>query len=129
MKTKLLIASIALSLGASIAARANFAVSTGYDYTSGKYGYTEATKISTWSATAEYSYEAWSARVYIPHERITSPVGTVIIAGRPRITARLNARNQDKTETASGLGDVETSISYDAAHDSEKVGARSSPAP
>lgn len=118
MKTN--IAILALSLAAGTAARADFAVSTGYDYTTGKYGYTEATKISTWNATAEYTYEAWSARVYMPHERITSPVGTVIIAGRPRLTARLNARNQGKTETVSGLGDVETSISYDAAHKSEK---------
>ncbi|MFT3867713.1 MAG: hypothetical protein QM715_04345 [Nibricoccus sp.] len=120
MKTNLLLSVLALGFATATAARADFAVSTGYDYTTGKYGYTEPTQISTWNATAEYAYEAWSARIYVPHERVTSPVGTVIIAGRPRLTALLNARNQSKTETVSGVGDVETSISFDATHGSEK---------
>ncbi|MFT3783984.1 MAG: transporter [Nibricoccus sp.] len=117
MKTSSLLALAVVSLTTAAAGRAQLAVSTGFDYSSGKYGLAEKTKVLTWHATAEYSYDAWSTRVYVPYEHVESPAGTVVIAGRPRLTARLNARNQGKTHTESGIGDAEASVSFDACHD------------
>ena len=116
LKTILAALAICLTLTTS---QAQFAVSTGFDTNSGKYGFAEKTTIFTWHATAEYTYEAWSARVDVPRERVTSPVGTIVIAGRPRLQNRINARNQGLTQTESGLGDVEGSISFDACHGSQ----------
>jgi hypothetical protein len=108
-----LVAALALCLAAPLA-HAQFAASTGFDYTSGDYGLSTKTKISTWNITGEYSYEAWTARVFAPYERVTSPVGVVVIGGHPRLEKRINALNQGKTQSESGVGDVEASLSYDA---------------
>ena len=96
---------------------AQFAASTGFDYTSGKYGLDTETKISTWNLTGEYSYEGLSAKVTIPHEHVTSPIGVIVLNGHPRLQKRLNAQNQGKTQTEAGLGDVETSLSYNVCHE------------
>jgi hypothetical protein len=108
-----LLAALALCLAAPLA-HAQFAASTGFDYTSGDYGLSIKTKISTWAITGEYSYDGWTARLYAPYERVTSPVGVVVISGHPRLEKRINALNQGKTQSESGLSDVEASLSYNA---------------
>jgi hypothetical protein len=111
MKTITLLASLTLGFTATTSL-AQFAASTGFDYTAGKYGQSEETTISTWHVSGEYTYRTWSTQVYIPYEQITSPLGTIVINGRPRLQNRINAKNQGKTETESGLGDAELSLSY-----------------
>ena len=112
------LALFAMCLAAPLA-HAQFAASTGFDYTSGKYGYDTETKVSSWNVTGEYAYEGLTTRIVIPQLRVTSPVGTVVIAGRPRLQNRINALNQGKTETESGRGDVELSASYNFLHNRE----------
>ncbi len=112
------LALFALCLAAPFA-HAQFAASVGFDATSGKYGYDTETKVSLWSLTGEYAYEGLITRIVIPQLHVTSPVGTVIIAGRPRLQNRINTLNQGKTETESGRGDVELSASYDFLHNRE----------
>ena len=113
MKTITFLAILAFGCTATTS-HAQFSASTGFDYTSGKYGQSENTTISTWHISGDYTYRVWSAQVYVPYEQITSPLGTVVINGRPRLQNRINAKNQDKTETESGLGDAELSLSYNA---------------
>jgi len=116
IRLKSLLAALALSVVAPLA-HAQFAASTGFDFTSGDYGLSTKTKISTWNVTGEYSYEGWTARLFAPYERVTSPVGVVIISGHPRLQKLANAKNQGKTQTESGPGDVELFASYDFSHE------------
>jgi hypothetical protein len=109
-------------------AHAQFAASTGVDYTSGDYGLSTKTKISTWAITGEYSYEGWTARLFAPYERVTSPVGVIVISGHPRLEKRVNAQNQGKTQSESGVSDVEASLSYDTLKSKKLIGVPSSPA-
>ena len=110
---KNLLATLALCLAAP-PAQAQFAASTGFDYTSGDYGLSTKTKISTWNVTGEYSCKGWTARLFAPYERVTSSVGVVVISGHPRMEKRINAQNQGKTQSESGWGDVDASLSYHA---------------
>jgi hypothetical protein len=98
---------------------AQFAASTGFDYTSGKYGLSTETKLSTWNITGEYNYEAWTARVVVPHERVSGPAGIIVVSGHPRLQKLLNAKNEGKTETETGLGDIELFATYDFSHRSQ----------
>lgn len=107
--------------GLAVAARAQPAVSAGFDYTTGSYGLNTKTDLSTWNVTAEYQYQGWTARIVTPYERVTSPVGVIIVSGHPRLQKRLNVLNQGKTQTETGLGDVEASLSVDLCHGSDSA--------
>ena len=98
-------------------AQAQFAASTGLDYTTGDYGLSTKTTISTYNLTGEYADQGWTAKIVAPYEHITSPVGVIVIGGHPKLQRRLNAKNEGKTQTESGLGDIETSLSYNVCHD------------
>jgi hypothetical protein len=47
---------------------------------------------------------------------MTSPVGVIVISGHPRLQNKINAKNQGKTQTESGIGDVEAFLSYNVCH-------------
>jgi hypothetical protein len=61
-------------------------------------------------------YEAWSAKIVAPYERVTSPVGVVVINGHPKLQKLINSKNQGKTQSESGLGDVEAFVSYNTCY-------------
>jgi hypothetical protein len=113
MKTSTILILLVLGLAATTS-QAQFSASTGFDALSGKYGQTESTTLSTWYLAGDYTYRTWSARIYVPHEHVTSPQSSVVINGRPRLQNRINAKNQGKTVSESGLGDIELSLSYNA---------------
>jgi hypothetical protein len=93
------------------ATRAETSASTGFDFTSGSYGLDTKTRVSSWNVAGEYSCEGWSAKVIAPYERVTGPVGLIVINGHPRLEKRLNEINKGKTQTASGIGDAEIWLS------------------
>ena len=112
------LALLAVSLTAPLT-HAQFAASTGFDFSSGKYGLSTKTQITTWNLVGEYSYEGWTAKIVAPHERVTSPVGVIVLNGHPKIQNKLNTLNQGKTQTESGVGDIELLASYDFVHDQQ----------
>jgi hypothetical protein len=141
---KNLLAALALCLAAPLA-HAEFAASTGFDYTTGKYGFDSATEISNWSLTGEYTAQDWTEKIILPFERVSSPGGVTVINGKPQLIgstklvdilkaqhltlaqyrqlyptkaqkiAFLNANAP--RETNAGLGDVELATRYDAYKD------------
>jgi len=140
---KSLTAVLVLGLAAAVG-RAEFASSTGFDYTSGKYGLDSKTTIGSWNVITEYSAQDWTSKIIVPFERISTPGGVTIVNGRPQIIGstlaevlkaqhmtlaqyRLLTRQQRidflnanaPRQTISGLGDIEFSTRYDAYHDKE----------
>jgi hypothetical protein len=85
-----------------------FAVSTGVDYSSGRYGESQKTQILYVPLTVRYERGAWQGRITVPYIRITGPGaavggfdGAVVEAARP-----------GPIETHEGLGDVVATGSY-----------------
>jgi hypothetical protein len=145
MKTNTLIAILALSLSASTAARADFAVSTGYDYITGKYGLSVSTNYSALAVTPEYTTEDWTIKLNAPYVRLTTPAGITWIGNKPYITGnvkflpilraqgmtlkqflKLSAQERSDfiakyapSQTNSGLGDIDLSTRYNAYHNKD----------
>jgi hypothetical protein len=78
-------------------------LSTGYDFTSGRFGFPTDTQISTVALTGRLSYERWRLRLYLPYLYIHGPAGAIAIdkgaGGKP-------------LSVAHGLGDVTTALTY-----------------
>lgn len=83
-----------------------FTLTSGLDYSSGKYGGSELTEIWYVPVTAKFESGASTFKLTLPYVRITAPVGGKLIDGRP-VSAGSGAR-----ETQAGLGDVVVSYSY-----------------
>lgn len=87
----------------------NVKFSTGFDYSSGKYGQPTTTEIWYVPNTLKYDYEPWTLQLTIPYIRITGAGG--VIGGGPDGPIIGAATQQVKT-TQSGLGDIVLSGSY-----------------
>lgn len=109
----------------AFAAEGSFSLGVGVNYSSGDYGTTTDTKITSIPVTARYDTGPWSLKLTVPYLRITG--GTAVIPGVGRV-ANTNPAGRgkgkgpggtDTTEaTASGLGDVVAAATYNAYHDS-----------
>lgn len=101
-----------------------FGITTGLDYSTGKYGQSEVTKIKYIPFIGKYEYDLWLVKVTVPWLEIEGPGG--VTGGDSKI---IIADNFNKHTSESGLGDVVASITY-TAFQSEKqkiildVGAR-----
>jgi hypothetical protein len=78
-----------------------FSLTSGIDYSSGKYGQSQSTSITYIPFTAKYTTEASSVKLTVPWLQITGP-GDVIGANADLVSP--NSNRQVTTE--SGLGDV-----------------------
>lgn len=100
-------------------AESNLKISTGYDYTVGKYGQNVDTEIETIPVTMNYLDGAWSYKLTIPYIRITGN-GTVVPG--TGTFGNFNSglfgggmggnASATQTVTNSGLGDITASMGY-----------------
>jgi hypothetical protein len=93
-----------LAFGAPLT-RAQFSLSSGFDYTSGDYGLSEDTRMFTVPFTATYVSDQWTFRASLPYLRISGPAYVV-----PDLGQVGGLRPVSTTE--SGLGDLVLSGSY-----------------
>src|SRR5437867_189613 len=74
--------------GAVVTAPAEqWTLSTGFDYTTGKYGQSSSTNIFTIPVIARYAYDRWTFKLTIPWTRISGPADVVSSAGLLRRSA------------------------------------------
>jgi hypothetical protein len=90
---------------ASAAESGDFSLTTGLDYSSGKYGGTQSTDILYIPFTGKYETGAWSFKLTVPYIRITGPGGVIRDIGTFGTV-------RDTRTTESGLGDVVASATY-----------------
>lgn len=84
-----------------------FGMTTGLDYSTGKYGQSEATKIKYIPFIGKFEYDLWQVKVTVPWLQIEGPGGAT--GGDSKI---IIADNVNKHTSESGLGDVVASITY-----------------
>lgn len=85
---------------------------TGFDYSTGKYGGTASTNILFLPFTGEFDLNSdWTLKVTVPYLRISGP-GNVL----PGLGA-VNRPGQATSTTQSGLGDIVTSLAHDFFYD------------
>jgi hypothetical protein len=89
-------------------AAAEMTIGAGAEYTTGKYGGTEATDTLFIPFTLKYETGSWTFKTTVPYIRVSGPAN-VIGAGTERITLP-GAGAAPRTE--SGLGDIVTSAFY-----------------
>ncbi len=92
----------------SFLSNGTFKFSTGFDYSSGKYGNIGETEIWYVPVSMGYQQKKWKAKISIPWVRITGPGG---ITGEGEVINPDTAKTTS-VATESGLGDIVTSLSY-----------------
>jgi hypothetical protein len=80
-----------------------FSLTTGVDYSTGKYGGTASTDILYVPLTAAYEMDKWLFKLTVPYIRVTGPGNVVRGIGKIKNKA---AAPGNTTTTQSGLGDV-----------------------
>lgn len=80
-------------------------LTSGLDYSTGKYGGTKTTDVTYIPVTAKYATNNWLVKLTVPYISITGPGNTT-----PNIGQAVYPSNAVRTD--SGLGDVITSVSY-----------------
>lgn len=88
-----------------MAAQGAYSLSSGVDYSSGKYGEPTATEVTYVPFTGRYETDSWIFKLTVPYISITGP-GNVI----PNIGQNVNTSNAVRTDA--GLGDIVASTSY-----------------
>ena len=88
-----------------VAAEPGFSLTTGLDYSTGKYGGTETTEIFYIPFTGKYEADEYSLKLTVPYLQVTGP-GNVLIDLGPIGTASTTSTTQ------SGLGDIVVAGTY-----------------
>jgi hypothetical protein len=89
-------------------------LSTGFDYTTGKYGQPSSTDILTVPVIGRYDYDLWTFKLIVPWTHISGPADVVQGVGLLR-----NGAARPTKQTESGLGDVVAAVTrnvLDASH-------------
>lgn len=94
-----------LSAHSASADQGRFSLSSGIDYSSGKYGGTTETQVTYIPVTGKYETGDWLYKLTVPYISITGP-GNVV----PNIGQAVYASSAVRTD--SGLGDVVASTTY-----------------
>jgi hypothetical protein len=96
-----------LAISASALADGQFSLTTGFDYSSGKYGNAASTDILYIPVTGKYEFDKLTVKLTVPYISISGPGGVVQGLGRfgPTTTRTTKITN-------SGLGDVTASADY-----------------
>jgi hypothetical protein len=92
----------------ALGAEGTTTLSTGADYTTGKYGASQSTDILYIPFTGKYESGPWTTKLVVPWIHITGP-GNVV--GAPGDTVVLNGASTNR-RTESGLGDIVASAFY-----------------
>jgi hypothetical protein len=83
-------------------------LSTGLDYSSGAYGKSETTEVSTVYLAAKYDTERWMGALYVPFLRVSGPA-SVVGLGPDAIVLPGTSGGRRR---AQGLGDIVASATY-----------------
>lgn len=89
-----------------VAAEPGFSLTTGLDYSTGKYGGTESTDILYIPFTGKYEADKYTLKLTVPYLRITGPGNVVKDVGQIRGSTSTTRTRQ------SGLGDVVAAGTY-----------------
>lgn len=89
----------------------NLTVATGFDYSTGKYGSQESTRILVLPVSARWEQGSWLAKLTVPYLEIHGGAGGMVGSGDSAVV--LSGRNKGD---ASGLGDVVASLGYSVWH-------------
>lgn len=108
MKKILLALLLNVSINAS-ADEAQFGLTTGFDYSTGKYGLSEATRINYVPFIGKLEYGHWLTKITVPWLEISGP--GAVTGGDSEVIVTNNLR---KHSTESGFGDIVSSITYTA---------------
>jgi Putative MetA-pathway of phenol degradation len=100
---------------AAIAEEAQFGFTTGFDYSTGKYGLSEATRIKYVPFTGKVEYGRWLAKITVPWLEISGP--GAVTGGDSKIIVTDEVRPRS---TESGLGDIVSSLTYTAYQSAEQ---------
>ncbi len=114
-KTIFTLAAIAAALPAL--ADDQFSLTTGFDYSSGKYGNATATDILYVPVIGQYEMDKWTFKLTVPYISVTGPGGVVQGMGRvatptPGVPGFGRTGRAGATATNSGLGDIVASAGY-----------------
>jgi hypothetical protein len=107
LRLSLTAAVLSAATSAAVAADGLTTLSTGVDYTTGKYGLSDSTDILYVPFTGKYEIGPWTAKLVVPWIHITGPANVV---GAPGDTVVVGGNTGRRTE--SGLGDVVASTFY-----------------
>lgn len=88
---------------------------TGVDYSTGKYGGTEATDMTYIPLVGKYESGRYIFKLTVPYLRITAPSGGTVVSVDPN--GALIRRSVGPRTTNSGLGDVVAGVNYNLLHD------------
>lgn len=100
----------ALWAGSALAAdEGKLSASSGFDYSSGKYGSSARTDILYVPFIVKYESGRWTGRVTLPYLEITSP-GTVVGGGNDVVV--IGTTDNARRVKSSGMGDVATALTY-----------------
>ncbi|MCE2680646.1 MAG: hypothetical protein LW629_09420 [Burkholderiales bacterium] len=109
MKNVLIAAAAALIGSQALAQESKFSMTTGVDYSTGKYGQAEDTKITYVPFTGKWEKDRLTLKVTVPYLRIDGPGG---VNADSRVVTNITT---NKTRTvADGLGDVVLGATYTA---------------
>ncbi len=112
---KILLALLLLNLSVnSKADEAQFGFTTGLDYSTGKYGQSEVTRIKYIPFTEKVEYGRWLFKTTVPWLEIDGPGG---VTGDSQI---IITENINKHSKESGLGDIVSSLTYTAFQSAEQ---------
>ena len=106
MLTRLLLVVLLLA-SATASAEITPSLSTGFDYSSGKYGGTTSTEVLYVPVIGKLQFDNFFLKLTVPYIRVTSAGAGVVRGMGPFRTA-----TPTKTSTQSGLGDVVASAGY-----------------
>jgi outer membrane putative beta-barrel porin/alpha-amylase len=100
---------LVLARTTAIAEEAKISFSTGYNFSSGKYGQSEATEITYIPFVGKYEYGRWLAKLTIPWVKVEGSSGVTSDESKIIIKENINKHTRE-----SGIGDVISSLSYTA---------------
>lgn len=119
-KAKTIGCAVALGIGAvsfSYAADGDLSVGVGVNYSTGKYGTSQETKIVSIPFTARYETDKWVLKATVPWLSVTGPANVIPGVGSFDQSGRGRRRSFGGTQTESGLGDTTLSATYTAYYD------------
>jgi hypothetical protein len=89
-----------------------WSIGTGFNYSSGNYGTTTDTEITSIPISAAYDTGPWTLKLTVPYVRITGASDVVVGLGRARRGRAPATATTSVVRTTSGLGDVVAAATY-----------------
>jgi len=122
---KLILALAALAISVPAIAEEQFSMSTGFDYSTGKYGTATSTDILYIPVIGKYQSDSLTFKLTVPYLSVTGTGNVVpgvgplpMSMGTPLAIG--NPTNSTKSTTNSGVGDVTASVGYNV-YDGETI--------